>query len=65
VSCPICGRPRGTNEYCWGHVNSDGTGYLLPHISMKQLIRYKPKPRKLDKSASQRATRVQSKLRGK
>jgi len=43
VSCPICHCARGTNVYCWGHVNSDGTGYLLPFISDMQLIEYEPR----------------------
>ena len=37
--CPVCGSVRGTNEYCWGHVNSDGTGYLLPSSGNMQPVK--------------------------
>ena len=40
MSCPICGAPRGTNGYCWNHVNIDGSGYSLPYISDLDLIKY-------------------------
>ena len=40
MSCPTCHCPRGTNAYCWGHVNSDGSGFLLPFISDTDLIKF-------------------------
>jgi len=40
LSCPICGAQRGTNVYCWNHVNSDSSGYSLPYISDTDLIKY-------------------------
>jgi len=40
VSCPVCGKPRGTNKYCWNHVDSGSVGYLLPSISDMDLIKF-------------------------
>ena len=56
MSCPICHSPRGSNEYCWGHVNSDGTGYLLPFISDMQLIKYKKPKKKRIRSSLKKVT---------
>jgi len=63
VSCDVCSCPRGSNKFCWGHVNSDGSGYSLPPISEKQLIRSRSK-RRSRVSVLKKATLTQSKLRG-